>query len=76
MKSDPNEALVPVGGRIDANEVCCRDLLAWRMFLLSTFRDDTAFTRRRARPRSHGRHWKQGDNFTARSCVGASVDEA
>jgi hypothetical protein len=37
MKSDPNEALVPVRGRIDANEVCCRDLLAWRIVFVIYF---------------------------------------
>jgi hypothetical protein len=46
LESNSNEALVPVVGRIDGNVVRCRELLDWRMFLLSTLRNDTAFPRR------------------------------
>jgi len=45
LESNSNEALVPVGRRIDGNMVECRELLDCHMFLLSTLRDDTAFSR-------------------------------
>src|SRR6185369_813753 len=75
LESNSNEALVPVGLRIDGNMVECRELLDCRMFLLSTLRDDTAFSRRRARPRADGRYWKQRDYRATGSGVGARIND-
>src|SRR5690348_15855298 len=61
--------------RIDANEVGCRDLLAEKNFLLSTFRNGTTFARRRAGPGAHGRHWQQRDHAATRRRVRTSFDD-
>lgn len=38
MRTNPNEALVPVGGSLDVNAVGCRDLLACKRVFVIYFR--------------------------------------